>query len=248
MSGRPPELVLLHGWGMHGGVWAQTAERLSASFSVTCVDLPGYGGRASVSPYTLEALAAAVAADLPTSFALCGWSLGGQLALTIASMMPERVRRLLLVGTNPCFTTRTDWECGIAPTVFAQFSQDLTGQYEATLKRFLALQVHGDTAARQVLTQLRNLLFARGKPDTGVLQAGLDILLSADLRAAASAIAAPALVVQGSYDRLVPGCAAEWLAQALPDARLHRIVGASHAPFLSHPAEFERAALAFLQA
>jgi pimeloyl-ACP methyl ester carboxylesterase len=36
-SGEP--LVLLHGWGMHGGVWGDAAQKLAADFQVHC--LPG---------------------------------------------------------------------------------------------------------------------------------------------------------------------------------------------------------------
>ena len=247
MTGQSNALVLLHGWGMHSGVWAATAANLSSAFKVTAVDLPGYGGRPSVAPYALETLATVVAAGLPPRFDLCAWSLGGQLALTMARIMPERVRRLVLVGTNPCFTSRTDWQCAIAPDILIQFSHDLTHHYEATLKRFLALQVHGDVAARQTLAHLRALLFARGKPDNAVLQAGLAILLHADLRSLVAEIVTPTRVIQGGFDQLVPVCAAEWLAQTLPNGHLQVLAGASHAPFLSHGPQFEAALLAFLQ-
>ena len=40
-SGAP--LLLIHGWGMHGGVWDEVAQELAADFRVHRVDLPGYG-------------------------------------------------------------------------------------------------------------------------------------------------------------------------------------------------------------
>lgn len=237
-------LVMLHGWGMHGGVWTATAEVLGGRAQLT--DMPGYGGRAAVTPYTLENLAVELAKELPPQFDLCGWSLGGQVAMTLARLMPQRVRRLVLVGVNPCFTTRADWRCAIAPEVLTQFADELTVNYEATLKRFLALQARGDDAARAVLARLRSLLFVRGRPDSAVLQAGLTILLQTDLRELVPQLTMPTLVVHGSFDQLAPVGAAEWLAQALPNGRLHVIAGASHAPFLSHRAEFEAALIEFL--
>ncbi len=248
MTTETNNLVLLHGWGMHSGVWNATAERLSSRFNITAANLPGYGGKASVAPYTLETLAADIAPELPPVFDLCGWSLGGQLALTLARRLPDRVRRLVLVGTNPCFTRRTDWPCAIEASVLANFSRDLSVNYEVTLKRFLALQVHGDAAARQTLAHLRGLLFAQGKPDGIVLSNGLDILLTCDLRGEIAGVTVPVLIMHGSSDRLVPVCAAEWLAQTLPNGSLRTLQGASHAPFLSHPAEFEAAISSFLQA
>jgi pimeloyl-[acyl-carrier protein] methyl ester esterase len=238
-------VALLHGWGMHSGVWSATAQTLGARAML--VDMPGYGERAAVTPYDLPALARAVAADLPPVFDLVAWSLGGQVALTLAQLYPERVRRLVLVGVNPCFTLRADNACGIAADVLMQFGADLAVNYEMTLKRFLALQARGDEDARALLAQLRQLLFARGRPDAAVLQAGLDILLHADLRESVRSLTTPSLIIHGSFDQLAPVCAAEWLAQTMPHAQLAIIAGASHAPFLSHRAQFDSVLIPFLE-
>ena len=40
-SGAP--LVLIHGWGMHGGIWDNVVPLLAQHFRVHCVDLPGHG-------------------------------------------------------------------------------------------------------------------------------------------------------------------------------------------------------------
>ncbi len=45
-SGAP--LVLLHGWGMHGGVWTDVAAQLAQDFRVHSVDLPGHGAERAV--------------------------------------------------------------------------------------------------------------------------------------------------------------------------------------------------------
>ncbi|HNE00663.1 MAG TPA: pimeloyl-[acyl-carrier protein] methyl ester esterase, partial [Plasticicumulans sp.] len=41
--GSGPDLVLLHGWGMHGGVWDDTVEAFIDDWRVTVIDLPGHG-------------------------------------------------------------------------------------------------------------------------------------------------------------------------------------------------------------
>ena len=41
--GDGPPLVLLHGWGLHGGVFAPLVDRLSDRFRMHLVDLPGHG-------------------------------------------------------------------------------------------------------------------------------------------------------------------------------------------------------------
>jgi len=40
--GDGPDVVMLHGWGLHSGVWAETATALAPEFRVTRLDLPGH--------------------------------------------------------------------------------------------------------------------------------------------------------------------------------------------------------------
>ncbi len=53
-SGAP--LLLIHGWGMHGGVWDTVAEQLAENFTVHIVDLPGYGFSVEQEAATLDAV------------------------------------------------------------------------------------------------------------------------------------------------------------------------------------------------
>jgi pimeloyl-[acyl-carrier protein] methyl ester esterase len=127
----------------------------------------------------------------------------------------------------------------------ARFHDELKVAYRLTLARFLALQVRGSEHGRAALASLRAQLFARGEPSPAVLQAGLDVLATTDLRPRVHSIDVPALVVTGERDALTLPAAGEWLATALPNARLAHIEGAAHAPFLSHPREFNAALDAF---
>lgn len=232
-------LILLHGWGLHGGIWQSLATRLTGLLPgrpVWTPDLPGYAGQPPAA--SLEATARQLLASWPAQFDLVGWSLGGLVALTVARIAPERIGRLVLVGTSPCFVTRPDWACGMDESVFSGFAHDLEGNWEATLKRFLALQVRQDQHAKAALASLRTQLFARGQPEPVVLRTGLALLLHSDLRNSLADIVNPALVIHGAYDQLVPVCAAEALASGLQDGRLTVMPGASHAPFLSHDAAF----------
>lgn len=229
----PLPLVCLHGWGLHGGIWSPLGAALDAR-PVLAPDLPGYGGRPLVSPYTAEVLAEALAAQAPPACIVLGWSLGGMVALAWAALRPEQVRALVLVGTSPCFVQRADWDHGLAPEVLAGFARELAADHRATLLRFLALQARGGEASREVVARLRETLFARGVPDPAVLAAGLELLRGVDLRGLVPRVHVPALVVHGGHDTLCPPEAGRWLAAHLPGARLAVQERASHAPFLSH--------------
>lgn len=244
--GAGPDLALIHGWGMHGGVWDGVRDVLAQRFRLHIVDLPGYGASPAIESGTLENLVRTVAEILPDKAHVCGWSLGGQVALEMARLFPERLASLVLVGTTPCFTARKDWPSAVPREVLLEFAAALETDYEGTLKRFLALQARGDDEVKVVLKHLRDGLFAKGHPDVAVLRAGLAILLESDLRESVATIKTPTLLLHGERDMLTPVAAARWLAERMPAAHLEVIAGAAHAPFLSHPEKFTEMMTGFL--
>ena len=135
-SGAP--LVLLHGWGMHGGVWDSVVPLLAQQFRVHCVDLPGHGysSRIKGQEFTLDAIVAELSAQFHEPLNICGWSLGGMAALRWAQLGSQQVRRLVLVASTPCFIERDDWLFGMAEETLRQFSAELERDHAATLRRF----------------------------------------------------------------------------------------------------------------
>jgi pimeloyl-[acyl-carrier protein] methyl ester esterase len=262
-------LLMIHGWGMHGGMWGDAAGRLAQDFRVLMVDLPGHGlsGNSGVgsrksevekgngffcsplpTPHSpIDDIVDQLSAQFSEPLTLCGWSLGGQVALCWALREPEKVRRLILVASTPCFVRRPDWACAMAAETLMQFSVALQQDYAQTLRRFLALQVRGSENERVLLAGLREALFDRGEPDMGALQSGLEILRDCDLRGALPEVKQPVLVIAGERDTLTPLQAAQYMAAQMPDARLITIKGAAHAPFLSRPEIFVERIREFLK-
>jgi pimeloyl-[acyl-carrier protein] methyl ester esterase len=236
-TGAGPDVVLLHGWGMCGAIWSELMPALAPRFRVHAVDLPGYGASPACAPYALERIASDLALQMPHPCAVCGWSLGGQVALAWARGAPQQVKQLALIATTPCFARRDDWPHAVEAHVLHEFAQELALNFDSTLKRFLSLQARGDAKAGQVARRLREMLLTRGRPGMQVLRQGLEILLGTDLRSQLYAITQPTLVVHGDRDRLTPPAAGEYLSRMMPDARLAVVHGAAHAPFLSYAAE-----------
>ena len=258
-SGAP--LLLIHGWGMHGGIWSHIIPQLAQHFRVHCVDLPGHGhskaekgeggrekGKTSAPPlpFTLDVIVEKLSAQFEEPLFVCGWSLGGQIALHWAQIEPQKIRKLVLIASTPCFTERDNWLFGMTMETLQQFTTELERDHAATLRRFLSLQMRGSTNERELLMNLRSHLFNRGEPDILALRGGLRILCDTDLRKELASIRQPVLLVTGERDKLTPSEASFYMAQTLPDARVVEIPGAAHAPFLSHPEIFVGAVINFM--
>jgi len=56
VTGQGEPLVMLHGWGMHGGIWSDTVAQLAHEYEVHNVDLPGHGFKREKSrlPFSLH--------------------------------------------------------------------------------------------------------------------------------------------------------------------------------------------------
>lgn len=243
--GQGPDVVLLHGWAMHGGVFAPLVEALRGDHTLHLVDLPGHGhSRASALPLALAPVADALAARLPRALWL-GWSLGGLFALQAASAHPGRVRGLSMLAASPRFVRADDWPHGMAAQVFRDFAQGLGADYRGTLERFVALEAFGSDAARDEMRTLREALFARGEPAPRALADGLDLLERSDLRAVLPDLAMPSLWLGGRRDRLVDPRALQAAGALAPRARVEVLAHAGHAPFLTHAEEVAAALRAF---
>jgi len=244
--GDGPPLVLIHGWGLHGGVFAPLVDRLSDSFRMHLVDLPGHGySREDSTPLTLQATVDEILARTPPA-AWLAWSLGGLFALHAAAVSAQ-VSALALVAVTPRFVRAPDWPHAVEASVFEQFGRDLQQDYRGTLERFLALDTLGSEHARAELRALKENLYARGEPSPQALQQGLALLEQSDLRGSLPAISVPSLWISGHRDRLVSPAAMQAAAAMTPGSRYLDIAGGGHAPFLGHADRVAEEVRGFLQ-
>lgn len=230
-------LVLLHGWGLNAQVWDCITPELSAHFTLHLVDLPGYGRSQGFGALSLDEMAQHVLARAPARAIWLGWSLGGLVASRIALDDPQRVQALVTVASSPCFSAREDWP-GIKPDVLSGFQQQLSEDFQRTVERFLALQTLGTESARQDARKLKSAVLALPMPPAEVLNGGLEILKTVDLRQALASQQVPFLRLYGALDGLVPRKIAALLDTAWPHSESIIVEKAAHAPFISHPRQF----------
>jgi len=240
MNGRDcpdrPRLVLIHGWAQHAGIWQTWCDQLAPIADIAAVNLPGHGGMPwNHSIRSLDALADSVLPALEQPASVCGWSLGGMIAMNLARRYPARVTRLVLCNTTPRFVASHDWIHAVQPSLLDGFRRHVTENPERVLRDFLSLQLRGESDSRQTLDLLRSALTEHKRPRRAALEFTLGLLARTDLRESLASIAQPALVIASDADAITPVAAGDYLGRHLPVARFLTLSGCGHAGFLSRP-------------
>ena len=167
-------------------------------------------------------------------FDLCGYSMGGRIALHVALAAPRRVTRLILVASTAGIADPDERrDRSRSDAQLAAFLQ--TATREEFADRWMALPIFAGTPPQAARLWREDLL--RGDPQAlaGVLRA----TGAAELRPVwdrLEALTMPATVIAGSNDTKYAQLA-ERLADALPQGELHIIEGAGHGLPREAPAE-----------
>jgi pimeloyl-[acyl-carrier protein] methyl ester esterase len=237
--------VFVHGWAMNSAAWQSLTASLPDWLDVVCIDLPGHGSMAEVNTTGLADQVQLLAAVSQRPALWVGWSMGGLSVLRLARLHPERVAGVFMVASNPCFVRRPDWSTAVDASVFSQFAADLSEDREATLRRFLALQVLGDKHALKTLKEIQRAMQARGQASMQALQSGLQQLQECDLRPDLALLECPLHWHLGGRDTLVPVALADSLKTLNANIEISIEPDAGHAPFISHPENFRRELIDF---
>ena len=229
-TGEGQPVLLVMGLGLSGGAWWRTVDALSHRFRVITFDNRGVGRSRGLTPaYTTEALADDAVAVLDaleiTRANVYGLSLGGMVAQQIALRHPRRVRSLVLGATMPGGrrAERADEE------VMAFFyGREHLPREEAAWASVAynygrrCREQHADRIAEDIRHRLA-YNFDEDAYKAQLMAAALHNCMSRLPR-----IGAPALVVHGEDDRVVPVANAHLIASRLPHGRLHLLKDTGH--------------------
>jgi pimeloyl-[acyl-carrier protein] methyl ester esterase len=234
-TGQGADVVLIHGWGMHSGIWGSFAEQLAQHYRVTTIDLPGHGrSPLPAGGFDLLRLAQLLVETAPANAAWVGWSIGGIAALQAALLHPQAMNRLTMIGALPQFVQSEDWPHAVVPASLETFASSLENDPTQTLQRFLSLQVRGCDDEENALKMIKQQVASRPAPQLEALRLGLEVLRRANLRSQLHKLSVPLQIMLGDRDMLVPLAGGQAFRQRVPTARCSIISNAGHAPFMSH--------------
>ncbi len=220
-QGLGADLVVLHGWGFNSELFNTLINDYKDQYRITKIDLPGHGRSANVDG-GLDEWSNEIIKILPKNTTLLGWSLGGLLAIRIASKIT--ISRLVLIASTPSFIQTNSWEFGINSDNFEQFSSALQLNLSKALKRFISLQTK-DKSRLEAL----NKAIEQYPATAQALNQGLEILLNTNLKNKFKKLAIPIEVMLGKYDTLVPVKISHWYHQN--NIKTY-VLDTGHLPFL----------------
>jgi len=244
-------VVMLHGVGGGRDAWSDAtggtgAVLAEAGYLAIAPDLPGYGDSPPVAPYTMAALADAVAALVESVGAartvLVGHSMGGMVAQELVARRPGLVHALVLSGTSPAFGKPDgDWQRRFLAERRAPLD---AGQGMAALAPGLA---RGMAAPNADPARVERCAALMARVPEATYRAALHAIVGFDRRAELARIAVPVLCLAGECDRNAAPAVMQRMAQAIPGAEYRCLPGVGHLANMEAPAPFHAALLDFLR-
>ncbi len=224
--GSGPPLLLLNGIGLDGSAWGPFSAALSREFRVLVLDARGAGRSGSPPPPYTTAVLADDAAALLEHLAIgpahvLGLSLGGLVAQELALRAPRHVRSLVLAATAARLPGRPR-------RALDGWRRLLQGGADAeAFRREQLAWVLGSSSLEEdtVVEGWAGALAAAALPAPQGFAGQAAACIAHDARERLAGVRAPALVLAGEDDALVPPAASRALASLLPGARFESYPG-----------------------
>ena len=222
-----PVLLLIPGMLNTAAVWAHVVPLLD---DVAEVRIANVQTQTSIAGMAADALA--LVADVPPErpVLLCGFSMGGYVAIEIIAACAHNVGAICLLGTSG----RPESAEGAAQREKAILATERDFEkFTSGVARFgTSIETQSNTA---LMAEILALLRAVG-PATAVAQ-NRAIMARGDHRNALAKLTLPVLVLCGKTDQITPPALSEELAALIPGAQLAWIDGAGHMTPLEQPAQ-----------
>lgn len=249
-AGEGPPVVLVHGSGP--GVtayanWRLTIPGLATRFRVLAPDMVGFGftERPPDVAYGMPTWVRQILGFLDAlgleKASIVGNSFGGALALSLAANHPERVDRLVLMGSVGVpfpITEGLDAVWGYQPSVENMRALLDVFAYSRELVTDELAQVRYQASVQPGFQESFSAMFPAPR------QRWVDAMVTPD--DAIAALPHPTLVVHGRDDRVIPLANALHLLDVVPDVRLHVFGRCGHWTQIEHAEAFTRLLLDFL--
>ncbi len=227
-------ILLLTGWGTTCECWQPIIPVLKERFQVNCLAPPWEirsipGSTLSDVDQYIQMIGQSL--DSPTE--IIAWSMGGLIAIKLASQFRDLVGKVIFIASTPNFVSRSSRQPGLDSSWFETFKREFDEKPYIVLKRFLALQAKGDEFSKQTLIELREHCQLE-QYNIEECRHGLRLLEYADYTNELTRLRCDSLFIHGECDAVLPLSAGRYAA-SLINSNLLTVPAAGHAPHVSHP-------------
>ncbi|MBJ3778616.1 alpha/beta hydrolase [Acuticoccus sp. 2012] len=250
-------VVLIHGIGHSADIFYRNIDVLAQTHRVIAVDLPGHGFSdhiplAGRTPQTLfaEHLTALIDGETDARYTVVGSSYGGLIASLMTLSSPERVGKLVIVGSGGTFQEPDKQRTALLKILENASGAMAAPTLESCRTRIANICADPASVAEEILlTQLISYAlpdrFAAFKE---ILAAYIDSLASGEgqARPRLEMISVPTLIITGRNDIRATVESHEAGNRRIPDSRLVVLEACGHVPYMEHPQEFHSEMAAFL--
>jgi 3-oxoadipate enol-lactonase len=225
VEGQGEPLVLIMGLGAPLSSWKYNIPFLKQHFQVVCFDNRGIGKTDKPrGPYTIGMMADDTLGLMDylniKKANMLGFSMGGVIALEIATSHPDRIMKLILNSTSACIDDKN----GGTPEILAAFKMPLR---KASV-RGLSLSLNDPLKRMMYLPFVKmNSWFLRDA-DLAGLQGQSDAVKNYNYLDKLPSLKRPTMVITGTDDHNVKPTSSETLAKNIPGAKLVKIENGSH--------------------
>jgi pimeloyl-ACP methyl ester carboxylesterase len=251
-AGRPdaPAVVLLHGLSSRADRWIRNIDTLAAEgYRVIAADLPGHGFATkdptqnhTIGGYADFVLALFDALRLEKA-TLVGTSLGGHIVAAAALKQPQRIERLMMIGSTglaPSTPQRAqafgDWILNLTPDLHRPRLERVFSQTSLVTDDMVREDVLINTSPGAADCFRRFIDYMGSEMNNDLV---LEKLRTIEDRV-------PLLLFWGVDDSSVSVEIGRAARERLPRSRLVTVKGLNHTPYYENPALFNRVLLAFM--
>lgn len=204
-------LIFLHGALGNIDQFNELTSLLGDDYDIHTFNFSGHGGRVCSEPYSIHTFAHDVAVyvdsnDIPKAD-LFGYSMGGYVALKYASEFPDRVNRIMTLGT------KFDWTPATAAREVKMLNPEIIMEKVPRFAEIL-MRRHGPESWRGVLQRTAEMMLRMGDGEI--------------LNFNTISIPHEALICVGTEDNVVTIEESKNIAETLPNSRLQVITGIKH--------------------
>ena len=234
-----PVLLLIPGMFNTRAIWDPVITALRASGHAPDIRVADVLTQDSIAAMADDAWA--LVADLPpaTPLVVCGFSMGGYVALELLAGHPGQVHGLAMVDSAAAV------ESAESLVVRNKTIAALERNFERTVEGIIPFSLHPDSLADTALVDgMRAMMHSVGAQ--AAIRQTRAIMARRDHRPLLADLRIPALVVCGREDKVTPPAASEELHRLLPHAPLEWIEQAGHQTPLEQPAVVARHLLALI--